>query len=252
MNSSSLTVHQNDYEVSAAFVVSESCRVSAWLLIDVTATLTCCGFCGLATCLSLLWSVQTFPSACGCSEQGLRPFSRPVMVPTRPVVCADLPVCMWVCRAGSAALPSPCDSSYMPCLPTGGFSWEVPTATAGSAVLQEHSAKRKWAESGNQAQASFCPFPVHLGRTHWFSQQHHVTILGCSFKPGRVAWTLYPGFLLQISHKGVQCSTLQTCSEAWQMLRGQHHNPPSEPQQTFPIGHVPDTDLSGQVGTAWP
>ena len=116
MNSSSLTVHQNDHEVSTAFVVSESCRVSAWLLIDVTATLTCCGFCGLATCLSLLWSLQTFPSACGCSERGLWPFSRPVMAPTRPVVCADLPRPHVGVRAGSAALPPPCDGSHTPCL----------------------------------------------------------------------------------------------------------------------------------------
>ena len=147
MNSSSLTVHQNDHEVSAAFVVSESCRVSAWLLIDVTATLTCCGFCGLATCLSLRWSLQTFLSACGCSERGLWPFSRPVMAPTRPVVCVDLPrphvgVQSRVCS------PSPTLRRFPHALPaaglsTGGFSCEVPTATAGSAVLQEHSAKRK-------------------------------------------------------------------------------------------------------------
>ena len=191
MNSSSLTVHQNDYEVSTASVVSESHRVSAWLLIDVNATLTCCDFCSMITYLSLSGSRHTFlsslwgplPSACWCSERCLQPFSHSVMVPTQPCL--------------------------LPMLSTDGFSWEVPTATCELSCSLGALSKEKMSQLGK-------PGPGFL--TRWLSQQPHVTTLDCSFEPGRLPWTLCPGFSLQISSKDMQCP--------WQMLRGQHQNPP--------------------------
>lgn len=144
MNSSSLTVHQNDYEVSTASVVSESHRVSAWLLIDVNATLTCCDFCSMITYLSLSGSRHTFlsslwgplPSACWCSERCLQPFSHSVMVPTQPCL--------------------------LPMLSTDGFSWEVPTATCELSCSLGALSKEKMSQLGKPGPGFLLSLPSGL------------------------------------------------------------------------------------------
>ena len=146
MNSSSLTVHQNDYEVSTASVVSESHRVSAWLPIDVNATLTCCGFCSVITYLSLLGSHHTFlsslwgppTSACWCSERCLQPFSRSEMVSTQPCL--------------------------LPMLSTDGFSWEVPTASCKLSCSLGALSKEKMSQLGKPGPGFLLSLPSGLSQ----------------------------------------------------------------------------------------